>query len=178
MMGRSVALPMPRAWRHSGQGVIEPDALSLLPHHRHLGRHQLPYLSGSDFLWVQRPRYRLFVSGCRGLPYGERARRVVRARRANRRWQTFPEPASRDWGLLGLARIGSLVAHVPRRQEVRLFCPQATGLSIFTQSLCAGPNRELDHTNRPNELRGSAPGIQARSDAAGGLPLAGANAPA
>ena len=75
--------------------------------------------------------------------------------------------------LLGL----SLVAHVPRLQEVRLFRSQATGLSIFTQSLFAGPCRGLDHSNRPNEQRGSAPGIQAHSDAAGCGPLAGASAP-
>ena len=140
-------VPTSSAWRHSGQSIIKPDALSLLPHQRHLGRNQLPNLSGSDFLRVHRPRYRLLVDGCRCLPGRERARRFMHRWRVSRRWQTLPEPASRDRGLLGSARIGSLVAHVPRRQEVRLFCPQATGLSIFTQSLCAGPCRGLDHTN-------------------------------
>jgi hypothetical protein len=157
---------------------IKPDALSLLPHQRHLGRNQLPHLSGSDFLWVHRPRYGLFVNDRRCLPRGKRARRVMLSRRVSRRWQTLPEPAYRDRGLLDRARIGSLVAHVPRRQEVRLFCTQATGLSILTQSSCVGPRRGLDHPNRPNELHGSTPGIQAHSDGFVGFPRADASAPA
>jgi hypothetical protein len=165
------------SWRHSGQETIKPDAVSLLPHQRHLGRNQLPHLPGSDFLWMHRPRYGLFVNDRRCLPRGKRARRVMLPRRVSRRWQTLPVPAYRDRGLLDRARIGSLVAYVPSRQEVRLFCPQATGLSILTQSSCAGSRHGLDHPNRPNELRGSKPGIQAHSDGFAGFPRVDASAP-
>ena len=170
-------VPTSSAWRHSGQSIIKPDALSLLPHQRQLGRNQLSHLSGSDFLWVHRPRYGLLVNDCRCLPRGERARRIVLLRRVSRRWQTLLEPAHRDRGLLDRARIGSLVARLPRRQEVRLFCPQATGLSLLTQSSCAGPRRGLDHPNRLNALRESTPGIQAHSDGFVGFPRVDASAP-
>jgi hypothetical protein len=98
-------------------------------------------------------------------------------RRVSGRCKALPAPAFRDRGFLGFARFGSLVADVPRRQKVCFFRPQATGLSIVTRSLHAGARRGLDHLNRPNELRGSEPGIQAHSNGARGVPLAGAIAP-
>ena len=123
-------------WRHSRPGIIEPDALSLLQDQCHLGRSQLPQLSGSDLLWVHRPRDRLSVDDCRCLHRGERAHRFMFPRRVRGRWKALPGPALRNRNFFSPAGIGPLVAHVPRRQKVCLFRPQATGLRIY--ALLAG----------------------------------------